>query len=366
MNSDGNKSVSKGKTIFQRFFDKNTSLEHEQARFTIYLYIIAASWSLFSSLRGWNLDHPNTPLIFLLLLFVAMGLSIHTFMFQPLNTKRQWFKNILDWATMIFGFYNGYIFVWTFFACCVMPVGNGFRFGPKALLVGITGNVIILIGAYFLNDYYHREPIVWMTVFLFVSISVGYISVIVVKLHALKKRLAELAMHDGLTGMPNRRLFMEHLRQHMLESRRSKKKVACFFLDLDGFKSVNDKLGHPTGDKLLIKVASTIKSRLRNGDIAARLGGDEFVIVAASNFEPQETLQLAERILHGIEGIRSIGQNSITVSASIGVAYYFSESGRSILPDPDKLLDAADRSMYQAKTAGKGRIVISTEIISDD
>lgn len=354
------------KKWLQRFFSKDCSLEHQQARAGIYLYSIGLISAIYSAVFQVKDALPYAPEVLLTFVGCAILFSLHTCAYQAFNRRRRLIKNSMDFLILAFVFANGYAGCWGFFAGCSMVVGTGFRFGTKAMIWAILQNMALMVMALFYVDYYHDNPEVWSTIFLFSLVASIYTSTVVQKLHAVKKRLSEMAMHDSLTGLPNRRLFMEHMLRHMFESRRSNKQVACFFLDLDGFKKVNDTLGHPIGDKLLIKVSAVIKSKLRTSDICARLGGDEFVVVVACDSRPKDVLMVAERILHGIEGIREVSDLSVKVSASIGVAYYASERGRSGTPDPDRLLSAADKAMYIAKNGGKGRIVTSDEIITDD
>jgi len=160
--------------------------------------------------------------------------------------------------------------------------------------------------------------------------------------------LSHVANYDALTGVPNRRLLADRLRQAILRVQRSGKMVAICYIDLDGFKLVNDQFGHEAGDQLLIEVTRRIQESLRAGDTLARLGGDEFVVLFNEVAGEQECLQVLDRILDVIALPVYFGKAEMKVSASIGVTFYPSDNH-----DGDTLLRHADQAMYVAKQTGK-------------
>jgi diguanylate cyclase (GGDEF)-like protein len=168
-----------------------------------------------------------------------------------------------------------------------------------------------------------------------------------------REELRHQAFHDALTGLPNRILVLDRAEQLLANARRSGATVPAFFLDLDGFKSVNDTLGHAVGDKLLQTVAGRIAGVLREGDTVGRLGGDEFVILldpATLEISPQ---MVAERVLAAVREPMDVGAPSgdpLSITASIGVAIGPHAS-------PDALLRAADLALYRAKAEGRDRFV---------
>lgn len=175
-----------------------------------------------------------------------------------------------------------------------------------------------------------------------------------------QEQLQHKATHDSLTGLANRALFYEQLFLIAEQSRRHKHKVALFYIDLDGFKLVNDNLGHDCGDRLLIEVAKRIKNVVRAEDIVARLGGDEFAIIFSHLHEEKHIRQIAEKIISSISQPFENFENSVTIS-SIGVSI-----GISVFPfdteNTETLVKCADIAMYQAKQAGKGRYVFYQEL----
>jgi diguanylate cyclase (GGDEF)-like protein/PAS domain S-box-containing protein len=165
----------------------------------------------------------------------------------------------------------------------------------------------------------------------------------------LEEELKHQAFHDSLTGLANRPLFHDRLGQALLRAARSTTSLAILFIDLDDFKLVNDSLGHPAGDELLITVAKRIGDSLRASDTAARLGGDEFAVLLEQTTSRQEVLEVADRIIAELAAPVEIQGHQIITRASIGIV--LSPLGAE---GPADLMQAADVAMYAAKTNGKG------------
>lgn len=162
--------------------------------------------------------------------------------------------------------------------------------------------------------------------------------------------LDRVAHFDALTGLPNRRLLSDRLKQSVARSARTDRASAICFIDLDGFQSVNDQYGHAVGDELLIGVANNLAAVLRADDTLARLGGDEFVLVLSELSSNEECNAILERVLKATSTPVQIADFSITPTASIGVSMYPADN-----VDTDTLLRHADQAMYLAKEAGKNR-----------
>ncbi|MDA8435031.1 MAG: diguanylate cyclase [Actinomycetales bacterium] len=169
------------------------------------------------------------------------------------------------------------------------------------------------------------------------------------------EELSRRALHDVLTGLPNRALFWDRLAQTMRHDQRHRAGFAVLFIDVDDFKKVNDTLGHAAGDRLLVDLAARIRSVLRAGDSAARLGGDEFLALLDDVSDPDEALHIANRLLEAVAGTDRVG-GLPSVTISIGVAV---STGRTWTPD--EIVAAADAAMYDAKHAGRGRVVLYSE-----
>jgi len=150
-------------------------------------------------------------------------------------------------------------------------------------------------------------------------------------------------LHDGLTGLPNQRLLADRLTQALARSKRAGTYVAVLFLDLDGFKNVNDTFGHAAGDQLLIAVANRLRQCLRDTDTCARMGGDEFVLVLEDMSRPSDGSRLAGRVKTALADGVALGGHTMRVRASVGLAV--SSNGS----DPATLLHEADTAMYRAK-----------------
>ncbi|MGH2721731.1 MAG: putative bifunctional diguanylate cyclase/phosphodiesterase, partial [Actinomycetota bacterium] len=167
----------------------------------------------------------------------------------------------------------------------------------------------------------------------------------------LEEQLTHQAFHDGLTHLPNRALFSDRLEHALARSARSGWDPAVLFIDLDDFKSVNDGLGHVSGDALLVSVAKRLVDVLRSADTVARLGGDEFAILLEDMADARDPQLVAERLLEELSAPVLIEGAEVFVTASIGVATRLSG-----LEDVGDLLRNADAAMYSAKRAGKGRV----------
>jgi len=164
------------------------------------------------------------------------------------------------------------------------------------------------------------------------------------------------AYHDVLTNLPNRKLFTDRLTQSISRARRSGKSLAVMFVDLDHFKSINDTLGHEMGDELLLEMAGRLSANIREYDTVARLGGDEFTIILSELRQPEDAVNVAEKVRSAIEQPLSIAGTSIEVSASIGIALYPDDGA-----DAESLLRNADSAMYRAKEAGRNTYQLCTD-----
>ena len=175
-------------------------------------------------------------------------------------------------------------------------------------------------------------------------------------LRRAEERINHLAYHDPLTGLPNRILFSDRLSHAIELASRDKTIFALLFLDLDGFKSINDTLGHSSGDLLLQTVASQIKSVVRSSDTVARVGGDEFVVLVTDLSRPELANLLADKLLATLSQPMELAGQRVSISTSIGIAIYPSDGG-----EQQELMAAADTAMYEAKSQGKNRACFYTQ-----
>jgi diguanylate cyclase (GGDEF)-like protein/PAS domain S-box-containing protein len=165
---------------------------------------------------------------------------------------------------------------------------------------------------------------------------------------AMALQVAHSARHDFLTGLPNRMLLHDRVDQAIALARRHARQLAVLFLDLDGFKYINDSLGHPTGDKLLQSIAKRLVDCVRGSDTVSRQGGDEFVVLLSEMQQSDDAAVAARRILQAVAEAHSIDQHDLHVTTSIGVSVYPSDG-----LDAETLIKNADTAMYQAKENGR-------------
>ncbi|MFN3581698.1 MAG: diguanylate cyclase domain-containing protein [Pseudomonas sp.] len=171
----------------------------------------------------------------------------------------------------------------------------------------------------------------------------------------LRKAAEDQSWHhanfDMLTGLPNRRLFLDRLQQDLRYAERAKTPLAVMFIDLDDFKNVNDSMGHDSGDQLLRLAAQRLNSCVRESDTVARMGGDEFTVTLSTISSKNHVMSVAKKIIDELSRPFSLDGNNLCISASVGVAVYPTDA-----TEPKLLIKAADLAMFQAKQAGRNRV----------
>jgi diguanylate cyclase (GGDEF)-like protein/PAS domain S-box-containing protein len=176
---------------------------------------------------------------------------------------------------------------------------------------------------------------------------------------AASREIIYSAQHDFLTGLPNRLLLNDRISQAIVLARRHSTQTAMLFLDLDGFKHINDSLGHSVGDRLLQSIAGRLVDCARASDTVSRQGGDEFIVLLADMQQPEDAAIAARRILNAISAAHSIDHHDLHVTASIGVSVY-PDDGK----DAETLIKNADNAMYRAKADGRNTYHMSTKELS--
>ena len=191
----------------------------------------------------------------------------------------------------------------------------------------------------------------------------NYVSVFsdITEIKRSEEQLAFLAHHDALTGLPNRFHLKEQLGHAVARSQRLKQRLALLFIDLDGFKLVNDSLGHAFGDQILQLVTERLRRASRQNDLLARLGGDEFTLVIEDVADNSNAAMLAHKINQALEPPFTLNGHDLFIGASIGISV-FPDDGNSV----EELLRNADAAMYQAKEEGKGRYSFYSRALTDD
>lgn len=266
----------------------------------------------------------------------------------------QLWQHMLE-ATGVFQKYDGNILATTL---AVAPL-RGNEYSSKLLgerewfLLSIFSDVdLAAIG----RTLRHKLWIIGLLLATVGALPVGLVVREIMRRQTHAQRITHLANYDILTNLPNRSLFHDRLQQAIMHARRRQEHFALLFIDLDGFKAVNDNFGHDYGDALLVEVGQRLREMVRTSDTVARLGGDEFtIILTATALETDATL-VAEKIITRLTEPFIIRGEEIRMGASIGVAIY-PEQGS----DNDNLLKAADRAMYQAKNGGRNRVMVASK-----
>jgi diguanylate cyclase (GGDEF)-like protein len=247
-----------------------------------------------------------------------------------------------------------------FFMSATISVGYGLRFGSRysvlsALVAGTGFTAIALFVPAF-----RAEPYWMAAVIGCVALTPLYSAYLAQRLERQRQAAEDAArqsafeaQHDALTGLANRKAFAAALADALAQTRGRRRSLAVLFIDLDGFKAVNDTMGHAAGDALLCRVARCLQGSVRAGDLVARHGGDEFLVLCRDLLRPDEAAEIA----HGIEArlrtaLAAGDLSAVAVAASIGVAAY---TGSDAPPTANSLIEEADTAMYVAKAARRQR-----------
>ena len=237
-------------------------------------------------------------------------------------------------------------------------IGTGLRFGTQYLYfsmgVATAGLLLTVFYTPFLMNYIPVSAGMIMGVFilpLFFGILLHELKESHRELQTQIKKTTHAATHDILTGLPNRLFFIDHVAAAIKLAREQHKKLALLFIDLDGFKKINDDMGHKTGDQLLQLVAMRIKARLRDGDTVARLGGDEFVVLLNNVNTAETAMVFAERLIDIFNEPFYIDHRAVLAAGSVGISLFPGHG-----EDVDTLLHHADTAMYKVKRQGGNHV----------
>jgi len=236
-------------------------------------------------------------------------------------------------------------------------VGNGLRFGFTYLVTATALSIIGVVYVFTSVSGWGHSPYLassWLLALLvlpvYFAVLLRRLQIKTLAIERLSQHMELLARHDALTGLPNRSAFDEYIKCEIERARTHSLSFAIAFVDLDGFKAVNDIYGHDAGDVVIKHAANRVKAAVRTNDFVARLGGDEFVILL-----PCTTIELRNNVERAIEKVLAslaapfvIGERSVALSASIGISFYPMDG-----VDLQSLLRRADEQMYQVKRSGK-------------
>ena len=250
-----------------------------------------------------------------------------------------------------FAVYVGFLFLTT--------VGWGLRFGRPYLFLATAIAICGMVWNLVASPYWQEQSLFGITIILGLIASTVNASILLGRIAGGNRLLAEkieevlqLAWQDQLTKLPNRPYFRERLAQMLAAAARNGRQVALLLFDIDGFKAVNDTLGHEAGDRLLQEIAERVGRRVRQADTFARVGGDEFVILMEIAHDRSDAIPVAETVVAEVGEIEMFAEHGLRVGASVGIACSGADPARERIAD--ELLIQADRAMYDAKRAGKG------------
>ena len=266
------------------------------------------------------------------------------------------FVLLLVWERLAGGFaagFPGYMYIYLLTPLMMLPFSL-LEVLPAMVLIGLVPNAQVALGMAPGFPLVAFNVLVWPACAI-VAFSLVEFDRLIRRLHAARLAVQELALKDSLTGVGNRRFFEERAKAALAGASRRKAPLALLMIDIDRFKEVNDRHGHAAGDNVLRALAHTLAHSLRGGDACARLGGEEFVAVLPDQ-DHAGGAATAERLRIAIErlNIGAGGSDWITFTASVGVAAY-PQDGETIAA----LMQRADARLYQAKEAGRNRVVAS-------
>jgi diguanylate cyclase (GGDEF)-like protein len=324
--------------------------EHQAAIIRLAIAVISGSY-LAVAVNMNGLDGAAMFHVMALLLVVipySIGILIRILIYPQVSVTRRVLSMFMDIGATTYALYFlGEISTPVYGLYLFNACGNGFRFGTRYLY---ASSVLSIVGFTFVltaSDYWASHLTLGVGLLIVLFVIPMYFASLVRQLHAASARMRTMATHDTLTGLPNRHSFYEQLQQTLKRAEKNNASFAVIFIDLDGFKPINDALGHAAGDEVLKSVANKLKQCVRQSDVVTRIGGDEFVLIL-SDIDSPALLSITRKIIDTIASTHEITGKSVTRSSSVGIATY-PDSGRTL----DELIAYADAAMYRSKRAGK-------------
>lgn len=333
------------------------NMEQSQARTRLICTLVALSGCVIASLFA---DLPELVVaIAALYTLYAIALAVHI---DRRPAPSHWrrgisvvFDNVIGSAIAYsgggFAAYVGFNFLTT--------VGWGLRFGRHYLFLATAIAIAAMAYNMVAAPYWQQQLVFGGSIMFGMLATAANCAILLTRIERGNQRLAEkidevakLAWQDPLTRLPNRLHFHERLAQALAAATRSDRQVALLMFDIDGFKAVNDTLGHEAGDRLLQEIAQRVGRRLRQADTFARFGGDEFVVLMELARDHLDAIFVAENVIKVIDEIELYRDAGLRIGANCGIACYTPGAAASMTPSD--LVKQADRAMYEAKRAGKG------------
>lgn len=332
--------------------------EHEAALIRIVLALISACYMIIAVRSGNVVSDDKWHVVALIALMVpySVGAFLSILIRPQISVPRRILSMVMDIGATTYAIYflrdvaTPFFGLYLFNAC-----GNGFRFGPRYLYLSnalsITGFTFVLI----MSEYWTAHQTMGIGLLIVLIVIPMYFASLVRQLHSALARMRTMANHDTLTGLPNRHSFYEQLQHRLRLAERSNTPFAVVFVDLDGFKPINDVLGHAAGDIVLKSVARRLEQSVRKNDIVARFGGDEFVIIL-SDIHKTAVPSVAHKIIDTVARPHEFNGQMVTLSSSMGIAIY-PDGGRTV----DELVAQADTAMYRSKRMGRNFFCLDGE-----
>jgi diguanylate cyclase (GGDEF)-like protein len=332
--------------------------EHQAALIRIAIAVIVSCYVVIAIRKDGVLTAEEWYAVALIAIFIPFSTSIliSIFLYPQISVPRRILSIVADLGATTYTLYflgdigTPVYGMYLFNAC-----GNGFRFGARYLFLsaglGVLGFTFVLVA----SEYWLAHRTMGIGLLIVLIVIPIYFASLVRQLHAALARMRTMATHDTLTDLPNRHSFYEQLQHALRLAERNNTVFAVVFIDLDGFKPINDVLGHAAGNAVLKSVARRLEQSVRKCDVVARFGGDEFVIIL-SDVPRTAVSSVARKIIDTVARPHEFNGKTVTLSSSMGIATY-PDSGRSV----DELVARADAAMYRSKRAGRNCLDLDEE-----
>ena len=332
--------------------------EHQGALIRIAIAVLSGSYlaAAVSMNDSGSAEAWYVGVLILVMIPFSIGVLISIFIWPQISVARRILSIIMDvgattYALYFLGAISTPVYgVYLFNAC-----GNGFRYGARYLFLssalGVAGFAFVLAA----SEYWASHRTLGIGLLIVLLVIPMYFSGLVRQLHAALAHMRTMATHDTLTGLPNRHSFYEQLQHTLMRAERRSTPFAVMFVDLDGFKPINDSLGHAAGDAVLISVARRLEQSVRKNDFVARFGGDEFVIIL-SNIHKTAVPSVARKIIATVAEPHEFDGKAVTLTSSVGIAGYPDDGGLV-----NELVAQADAAMYRSKRSGSNCFCLDGE-----